>query len=270
MILLETVLFLSIFAAAYSLLVSGEQLSVAEATVDAVRTKVLEFIRRSGDNERIIDILKLDVQQLVNKGFLAGLMFGVTMLVVTIKLLGPFSAVMVPLGVITGVLVVSNTVSRSYKDWQEKILSDAPVLVDFLPAFLEIRGISTRTALENTVPFLSGPLKEEMADAVAKIKDTGGAKTVFRELGERVGNATVSAVCARLSMAWDTTVTPDLFMDLSEEIGYARELSAARATTMKTLYFTLIALSGLFGLLFLAGYPALVSFKNMMSHMFGG
>lgn len=270
MVLLEAVLFSSIFAAVYSLLVSGERLSVAEATVDAVRSKVLEFIQSSRDNERIINILKLDMEQLLKKGFLAGLMFGLTMLVVTIKFLGPFSALMVPLGIAVGVLVVSNTISRSYKEWQERILSDAPVLADFLPAFLELRGVSTRTALENTVPFLSGPLKEEMADAVSKIKDTGAAKKVFRELGERVGNATVSAVCARLSMAWDTTVTPDLFMDLSEEIGYARELSAARATTMKTLYFTLIALSGLIGLLFLAGYPAFMSFRGMMSHMFGG
>ncbi|MCL6479396.1 MAG: hypothetical protein K6T65_13475 [Peptococcaceae bacterium] len=270
MILLEAVLFSSIFAAAYSLLASGERLSVAEATVDAVRSKVLEFIRKNRDNERIIDILKLDVEQLIKKGFLAGLMLGLTMLAVMVKFLGPFSALMVPLGIAVGILVVNNTISRSYKQWQEQVLGDAPVLADFLPAFLEIGGVSTRAALENTVPFLTGPLKEEMADAVAKIKDTGAAKNVFRELGERVGNATVSAVCARLSMAWDTTVTPDLFMDLSEEIGYARELSAARATTMKTLYFTLIALSGLFGLLFLAGYPALVSFKNMMSHMFGG
>lgn len=269
MVVLKIALFLSLFAAAYALLVSGEQLSVAEATVDAIRTKVIEFVQRSGNNERIIEILKLDVQRLVNKGFLAGLAFGAALLLATVKFLGPFSALMVPLGIIVGIVVVSNTVARSYKNWQEKILSDAPVLVDFLPAFLEIRGISTRTALENTVPFLSGPLKEEMAKAVAKIKDTGGAKGVFRELGERVGNATVSAVCARLSMAWDTAVTPDLFMDLSEEIGYARELSAARATTMKTLYFTLIALAGLFGLVFLAGYPAFMLFRGMMAHMFG-
>ena len=269
MILFETVLFVAVFVAVYALLVSGEQLSVAEATVDAVRSKVLEFIQHSRDNERIIDLLKLDVQQLVNKGFLAGLMFGLALLLITVKFLGPFSALMVPLGIVIGILVVSNTVSRSYKDWQEKILSDTPVLVDFLPAFLEIRGVSTRSALENTVPFLSGPLKEEMGDAVAKIKDTGSAKRVFRELGERVGNATVSAVCTRLSMAWDTSVTPDLFLDLSEEIGYARELSATRATTLKTLYFTLIALSGLLGLAFLAGYPVIVWFKGSMTHMFG-
>lgn len=268
-LLWPVVLFLGIFVALYNVVIDAEGFSILDSSVDAVRTKIIDYLER-GDNRRKLDVLGLSPGRFIKAGFMFGFFAGCLGFVLLVGFIGPVALVFIFVGVSAGVFLADLALNQAYRKWQEGIQEGIPLLVDFLPAFLDVKGVTIRDALENTVSFLSEPLKSEMGNAVAEIKRNGNAQEVFSRLKARSDNPVVGAICTRLAMSWETTVTTEIFLDLRQEIEQSREEAAARVTTamkMKGLGGVFI---GLIGLAFLAGYPGFLLAIKMMSHAFGG
>jgi len=246
-------------------------LSWAEITVDNVRSAMIESIERKGrkDKAEIIgqkveDIFKIAVQV----GLLAGGIITITMLIVF--KLGILSVVFILLGAAGSVIIAKITIETNFKKWQDKMVDGfATGVVEFLPSFLETPSITTRAALEYTIPFLKEPLRSEMAKTVWEIQRTGNAKKELVDMSDRVKHHLVRAICYRLSATWDTSIDPSLFQDIQQGVNNVREMAAAKVTAKKKVMFAGVAALGLFGLLLLIGIPLIIKMGGQMASGFG-
>lgn len=120
-----------------------------------------------------------------------------------------------------------------------------------------------------TVPFLAGPLRDEIWTALDKIKRTGNAKSAFDDLAVRVGHPCMDSICLRLSTAWDASPSPELFEDLSDQMQDMEEIAAAGATAGRGGLLALICLIGLIGAGMVFGYPAWIYMASKLAFGFG-
>lgn len=120
-------------------------------------------------------ILGRNIKDLIKTGLLAGAGLALLLLLATFKFLGPFSAVLSLIGLIARVFLTERLLESEYRKWQGRLLDGVPTLVNFVPAFLEVEGVTPREALSHTVPFMSEPMKGEMWRAINKISRTGPA-----------------------------------------------------------------------------------------------
>jgi hypothetical protein len=268
MVILYTILFASLFAVFLAVFMSNEKLSLAETTVDIIRTKMINYIEKK--NGREIKLLELDVMALVKQGLLLGGSIGILLMVFLVGKTGSLSVLAIPAGMLIGIVLTSISVSKKYEKWQGDLVAGLPDLTDFVPAFLEIPGVTIRSALENGLSFLSNPLRAEMEHAVYEISRTGKTKEALDDLSYRADNPTITAICTRLKLAWFTSVKPDIFMDLREELDYARELAIAKSTTARKAYFMLVLLIGIVGMAVLFICPGINWFHNTLNKAFGG
>jgi len=260
---------LGFFAALAAVFYPGMGLSPAEATADALGARLRAYLER-GDNRRRLDIIGGAPGRYLRQGFALGGLAGGLFFLLTLSRLKVWAVFFLLAGAGSGALWADLALRQRYARWQEGILLGIPVLVDFLPAFLEIRGVTIREALANTVDFVPEPLRGELDDAVREIARTGNARGALEGLGARVDHPVMTAVLARLAMAWDTAVTPGLFADLREEIEHARELAATRATNAMKAMLALVVVVGLGGMIFIGLYPAGIWLRNVLSGTFGG
>lgn len=247
----------------------AEMLSPAEAGVDALRTRLSNYLER-GDNKRRLAILGAGPGNFLRQGFLLGGLGGLLLFLLSVWRFGPAALLFILAGAGSGAFLADLAIRQRYVRWQEGILMGVPVLVDFLPAFLEVRGVTVRDALANAVDFLPEPLRGEMDDAVREIRRSGNARKTLDKLAERVQNPVMSAVCARLAMAWESAATPGLFVDLREEIEHARAFAATKGTNTMKAMLALVVVMGLVGLIFIGLYPAGVWLGTVLSGTFGG
>jgi hypothetical protein len=169
-----------------------------------------------------------------------------------------------------GIALSQAVESSEFKKWQTRVLDDVPTLTSFAPSFLKVGSITLRDAIAMTVPFLKGPLGDEIWTALDTVKRTGNTKDAFDDLSERVDHPCMDSICLRLSTAWDASPSPDLFADLSDQMQDVVELTAAGATAGKTGLLALICMLGLLGLALVAGYPALLYMSSKLTLGFGG
>lgn len=264
------VLFICIFVVMYSVFVSPSgDLSIAETTVDVVRSKLIEYLER-GEHRKIIETMKLDTGAMLKKGFIIGVLIGILLLLLTIHAMGSLSLSMFFVGMILGILAVDMSIRRSYREWRQNMAMGIPSLIDFLPAFLEIKGMTVFSALKSTLSFIPEPLKSEIGYTVTRIGNTGDYAGALNRLSARINDPVLGAVCARLSATWESEVSPDLFLDLSQDIEGIRELIAAKATVIQKVVFVVVSIVGLIGLIFLAGYPAMIYLEKVVGKSFGG
>jgi len=263
-------LFVSVFVFMYSIFVSPSgDLSIAETAVDVIRSRLIEYLERS-EHRKIIEMMNLDTRQILKQGFILGILTSLFLFIVTIRFLGAFALVMLFIGMAFGIFIVDANIKRSYKEWRQNIAMGIPALIDFLPAFLEVRGMTVFAALKNTIPFVPEPLRSELDRAVTRIENTGDFAGALNFLSARVNDPVLNAVCTRLSATWESEVSPDLFLDLHQDIENIRELMAAKATVRQKVLFVVVSIIGLIGLVLLAGYPAVVYLEKMVSKTFGG
>jgi len=247
----------------------AESLSPAEVFADALRTRLAMYLER-GDNRRRMAILGNGAGQYLRQGFLLSGLAGVLLFLLTSWRLHAWACLFLAAGAGSGALLADLALRQRYTRWQDGIILGLPILVDFLPAFLEVKGVTMRDALGNTVDFLPEPLRSEVEAAVQEIRRNGNARGALEKLADRVHNPVMTAVCARLAMSWDVTVTPALFQDLREEIAYARDLAAAKTTATVKAMLALVVVIGLAGMVFIAVYPAGIWLRNVLSATFGG
>lgn len=265
---LEILLFVSFLTALFLIIVPLDEYesSPAAIAVDYVWRSIDRHLT-SGRNRKIIEVLGKSITDVVKTGLLAGIGLALLGFLLGIIWLGPYTVVAAVGCFILGILLTSKVLENEYHRWQEKILEGIPALVNFMPAFMEVEGITVREAMALTTQFLPEPLHTEMVRVVKRIERTGKAQEVLDEFADRVNHPMVDAICFRLAAAWDTKVTSDIFLDLADQVEETIELAAARATTAKTGYFTLVSVLGLLGMMFIYAYPG---FKYLMLKMSGG
>lgn len=261
-------LFISLFALLLLLIVPGEDASPAVVTVDYVNRYVRQKLI-SEEKETRLEILGRQAQDVVKSGLFIGAGLG---LIGFLIMLGKIHWLAVPAGMalfFAGLMLVRFVSDNEFKKWQAKVFNDVPDLVSFLPAFLKTGAITLRGAMSMTLPFLTGPLQDEIWMALDKIKRTGNARAAFSDLSSRIGHPCMDSICLRLSTAWDASPSPEMFDDLSDQIRDIEEIAAARSTAGKAGMFALICVLGLLGAGMVFGYPAWIYMANKLTMAFG-
>jgi len=263
-------IFICIFTALYVCFAVEEQIgmTMAEITVDNVRTGILRKLNSNGRWEKLNNIKK-NAEDFLKRAFIVGILGGALLCLATLGYLGPYSMVFLLIGAAASVLIAEAAINNAYQKWQLDMVQGIPALIDFLPSFLETPGITTRAALEYTIPFIPGPLRGEFGNTISAVKRTGNARRELMLLSARVRHPVMEAVCTRLATTWDAAITPDLFSDLREEVANVQEMAAARATTKKKGLFVVVVLIGILGMGLLAGFPVISNVLNSVSSSFG-
>ena len=244
-------------------------LSWAEITLDNVRSSLIERLERDGRQEKAA-IMGQIVEEVFKKALPVGILAGGIFAMLTVFKLGILSIVFLFLGAAASVIIAQVTIETNYKKWQDKMVDGfASGVVEFLPSFLETPSITTRAALEYTIPFLAEPLRAEMTKTVGEIQRTGNAKKELMKMSNRVKHHLVTAICYRLSATWDTSINPSLFLDLQQEVNNVQEMAAAKVTIRKKAMFAGVAALGMVGLLLLVGIPVLVKMGGQVTSGFG-
>ncbi|MBC7105317.1 MAG: hypothetical protein H5T97_05210, partial [Firmicutes bacterium] len=179
-------LFGSLFAAFWLLLApsaEGEP-SPAMLAVDAVKRRLMGFYA-GGERGRMLEIAGRSPAEVARAGLFAGAGLGLLALLAGAKFLGPWSAVFAVGLFAAGVLIAGKAAENEYRRWQARLVSGMPDLVSFVPAFLEVSGVTPREALTHSLDFLSEPLKTEMFKAVDRVKRRGAVDEAFDELRDR-------------------------------------------------------------------------------------
>lgn len=232
--------------------------------LDAARRRLESWLVR-GDRALYYEVTGRDPLETIRPGVLIGLGAGLVAVLLTRFPLGLLLAVLLLAGT---VLVYDAVMVGEYRRWQSRLLDGVPALTQFMPSFLETGAVSTRAALELTVPFLPEPLKGEMSRAVNQLARTGSV-AALDGLAARAGHPVVDTVCFRLSAAWDVGARPDIFADLADQIRNLEEVAAARATAARSGLIALVCVVGLIGAFLEFGYPAWAYFTGMMGGVFG-
>ncbi len=264
------IIFISLFIALVMAFVVEEQvdMTMAEITVDNVRSTMLRRINSDGRQKKLKDLEK-DASDFLKRALIVGGAGGALLFMVSIGSLGIYSITFLLIGIAASVLIAEVSINYEYDKWQQDMVEGVPGLIDFLPSFLETPGITARAALEYTIPFIPEPLKSEFIKTLNIIKRTGNAKEELMYLSARVRHPVMNAVCIRLATTWDSAISPDLFLGLREEVANIQEMAATRATTKKKGMFVLVILLGIVGMILLLGFPILLNVFNSISSGFG-
>jgi len=266
-LVLALLLFLSLFAALAFIFVPAHAYDVvpAAAAADVARRRIEQWL--VGGRKHVLRTLAKSAAEVVRTGIFVGAMLSVLAFALTVKFLGALAVLPVLLFFFAGILLTRLILENEYRTWQASFCEGMPQLVNFMPAFLEIEGVTPREALQHSIPFVPEPLRQEMWKALDRIKRTARIKETMMELARKSPHPLVEAVFYRLSASWDAAITPGIFADLNDEVENMKELAVTRATTAKTGYLALICVLGMLGGLLVYGYPA---YKFLMEKLTGG
>ncbi|AEG14439.1 hypothetical protein Desku_0839 [Desulfofundulus kuznetsovii DSM 6115] len=242
------------------------EVSPAALAVDSVKRRINARLT-GGSRGEILAIIGKGTRDVLKTGIVTGFGLGLLICMVSFKFAGPFSLVLGFGGVVLGVILTGTILENEYRKWQGRLLDGVPTLVNFVPAFLEVEGVTPREALGYTIPFLPEPLRSEMWSAFDKIKRTSRVREAMDVLARKAKHPLIDAICFRLSAAWDTKITSDIFADLADQVDDIKEMAAARATAAKTGYLALICVLGLIGMMLIYGYPG---FRFLMDKLTEG
>jgi hypothetical protein len=266
--MLTGLLFCSLVALFALLLVPGEDAAPAAVTYDFLRRSMEEHYIPENRKPRL-EILGRKLQDVTKSGLLIGTGLGLLGIVVTLKR-WHWLAILAGIALFfAGLLLTRFGVNREFKKWQARVLDDVPNLISFAPAFLKTGGVSLRRAISLTLPFLAGPLGDEIWMAIDRVERTGNARDAFDELSRRIGHPCMDSICQRMSTAWDASPSPDLFDDLSEQLQDVEEIAAAGSTAASAGLAALICVIGLLGIGLVFGYPAWQCLASKLTAGFG-
>ncbi|MGI9862522.1 hypothetical protein SDD30_14170 [Moorella naiadis] len=206
----------------------------------------------------------------VKTGILSGAGLGVLGFFLCYGFIGAWAALPALVLFAVGVFLTGLLVEKEFKKWQEKTLEGIPSLLNFIPAFREVEGVTPREALALSLPFTPRPLRDELKKALDRIARTGDVTGAFDELAGKVKHPLMDAICFRLATSWTTAAKGDIFADLSDQLAGLKEEMAARATAGKTAIFALVCVLGLVGAALEFGYPGVKLLLLRLSGVFGG
>ena len=258
-------LFISLFVLMYLLIVPTGvyATSPTRVTMDRAR-RFIEKKLTEGDKASRLAVVNRSAADIIKTGLFIGFCLGLVTLIASFKFIGVLAIPLSIAAMLAGIFLAEFAAQNEFRAWQARLFEGVPVMVNFIPAFLEVGSIIPREAISMTIPFLPEPLKSEVWAALDKIKRTGDAGEAFDMLAKRARNPVLEAICFRMATAWKSRVEPSIFDDLSEDIDDVREMAATRATTIKGGMFAMISVLGLLGALLVFGYPGLqIMLKNM-------
>lgn len=185
-LILSLLLFLSLFAALYLLCVPlrNYDLSPATLAIDSIKRGVSGRLVE-GRKKEIISLLGKSAKAVLKTGIFTGFALAVLAFLLAFKFIGAFSVVVAVAFFILGIFITEKVLENEYRIWQGKLLEGVSALINFVPAFLEVEGVTPREALGNSVAFLPEPLRSEMAVAVDNIKRTGRVNDAMEELTKK-------------------------------------------------------------------------------------
>lgn len=261
-------LFLSLLACLYLLIVPTGiyGTSPVGVTMDMARRKLEEKLTE-GDKAARLAIVNRSAADIIKSGLFIGLGLGVLALLAGMKFIGLLAIPAAIAVALLGIYLAELGAQNDFKTWQARLFEGVPVMVNFVPAFLEVGSISPREAIALTLPFLPEPLKTEVWTALDRIKRTGRVREALDSLASRAKHPCIESICSRLTTAWDTRIKADIFDDLGDDLDDLREMAATRATTLKGGMFAMICVIGLVGAMLIFGYPGM---QYMVKQMGGG
>ena len=261
-------LFSTLFALLLLLIVPGDDAAPVAVTADYINRYLAQRLLPEENRPRLAIVGRKE-QDIVKAGILSGTFFGLVGFLIMFKRLH-WLAILVGIALFfAGLMLVRIVSDNEFKKWQAGVFEAVPDIVSFVPAFLKTGAITLKGAISMTLPFLTGPLKDEIWMTIDKISRTGNARTAFGELSGRIGHPCMDAICLRLSTAWDASPSPEIFDDLSDQIQDIEETAAARSTAGKSGMFTLICVLGMLGAMMVYGYPTWIYMAGRLTAVFG-
>lgn len=241
--------------AAFWLLFVGkeEELSPAALVVDWVKRWTIGFV--GGGREERLALVGWTAAEVARTGIIAGVGLAAIGGMLAFLLCRPLAPVLACALFVGGLLVARYAADNEYRRWQAAVVDGMPDLVNFLPAFLEVTGITPRQALARTTKLLPGPLRAEMERVLDPIERRGSVDEAFDGFRRRVNHPLADAVSTRLAAAWEARVTPDMFADLADQVRDAVELAVTRATAAKGALLALVCVLGMAGMALVFGWP---------------
>ncbi len=241
--------------------------SPASYTIDYARRSFEK--RFTGDRAAKLAILGKTLEDTVKSGLFVSTGVGLLGFMITFSKLHWLSLIVGIVCFAIGFLLSQAGMKKEFSKWQAQVFEELPTLISFAPSFLRVGSITLRDAISMTVPFLRGPLRNEIWNALDRIKRTGATRDAFDELAGRVDHPAMDSICIRLSTAWDASPSPGLFDDLADQIRDAEEIAAAGATAGKAGMLALICVLALLGMMMVIGYPALLYMLSRITMGFG-
>lgn len=263
--LLYVLLFAVLFALML-LLIYPDRYAISPASVS------LDYIRRSVENsyseKSRLEILGKTVGGIIKSSFFISVCMGMLGFLLAFSRLRWFAVIPGVICFAIGLSMSQAAVGNEFRRWQAKVFSEVPTLIGVMPAFLKVGGITLREAITMTLPFIHGPLQEELLNVIDRIKRTGNSKDPFDLLAKRIDHPCMESICLRLSTSWDASPSPDIFSDLSDQIEEIQEIAAAGTTAGRAGLLALICVLALIGSALAFGYPAAIYAYGIVTSSF--
>ncbi|BDG59762.1 type II secretion system F family protein [Caldinitratiruptor microaerophilus] len=146
-----------------------------------------------------------------------------------------------------------------YRRWQAEIFRELPMLADLLEIHLAA-GDTPLRALAGAAPLLSGPLRLQVQQALARAALGQDFSAAVHSLGQVTGRPEMAAVAARLAAALQARATgQEAFATLSDSLRRTAEAEVREVSRRMPAAFALIAMLGLFNLAVVIGGPILLA-----------
>ncbi len=273
LILIIAGFFIALFITCYLIFVPTNEYepTPADLTLEVVRTRT-EKLFISGDNDERLSIINKSPEEVMKLAVRIGLGFGLLTVIVAYIVQGYISILAILFGFVAmavGVVITKFVIENEFKQWQIKLIDGVSPLTNFMPAFTEVKVLTTRECIENSLEFITKPFKGELETIIKKYARDGKIETALNNLAQKANHPIIDSVCFRLKMAWDSKVESDIFDDLSEELDDEKEKAATHKTVMKTALFAGIAIIAFLGAAPIYGYPALRYFSEQTTRGFG-
>ncbi|WP_449241486.1 type II secretion system F family protein [Desulfoscipio gibsoniae] len=239
--------------------------SALGVTVELLKNKLRDYIAPPSDRDKL-SIINKTPEKVMLTSLTYGMLFGIIGVLITFNKLGTYSILIGTVVALLGIVIGRASTVQEYKKWQAKLFEGVPTLVNFFPAFLEVEGVTPREALALTLPFMPEPLKSEMWVVLDRITRTGQVDRAMNDFSARVRHPCVDAICIRLSSAWNSKVTPDLFEDLTDQVEHIKREAIKSKTSANTAILALVGVIGCLAVFSVFGYPAV----KYITNQFGG
>lgn len=264
-------LFVSLFAALCFIFVPGREFDVSPATVisDKVKSRAQAYLTM-GSKQNLYAILNYSPPEIMKKCFTVGGMLGLLGFIAGLKFSVFVALIIASVVFVSGFLFVEFLFKNEYTRWKDGMNEGIPTLVNFMPSFLEVPSITPREALIQTITFLPEPLRTELFLVANRISRTGQAREALKEFAEKADDSLVDAICFRLSSSWDTSIGPDIFADLGDQIQDKMELSVSKNTSQKGGLMALVCVLSLVGALLIFGFPGFMYLASKIGGGIGG
>ena len=161
---LPVLLFISLLALFLLLFVPDREYAVSPAsiTLDYARRSFERRFAGDRDRETRLKILGKTVGDVIRSSLFISACIGLLGFLLAFFRLHWLALIVGIACFAIGFMLSQAGVNNEFKRWQARVFEEVPILISFAPSFLKVGGITLRDAISMTVPFLKGPLRDEI------------------------------------------------------------------------------------------------------------